>query len=174
MHATKIRRNVQCALLTKLVHATRANFQLADENVCTATVAWTKFVSQMHQTQTQNQSIAITFTTNASSSTRANWVWCKRVWRKSPLQRKNSVAKITAVAFSAMKIIAIGRNHRNRRHAIQSMSCMRWQCLPLLFSALCCLNEFLFWVPKCTRWAKRKIYIFFFFLIWTNILTRWA
>lgn len=132
------RNNVHGAVSSKLEHAIRSNFQRVADNVCTAIAALTKIVPPMRPAPAQNQSIAITFMIRALSLIEAhNMDWCRRVWTKSATTTMNSASKITAVAFCAMKIIAIGRNQRNRRHAVDSMSCMRPQCLPLPLSVLC-------------------------------------
>lgn len=138
--APTISRNVRGAMWTKLEHATRPSSQLAVDNACTATAALSKPVPQMQRAPAQNPSIAITFTTCAFPSTRAPR-WCRRVREKSATKTMNSAPKITAAASCAMKITAIGRRHRSRRHAIASMSCMRRPCLLLLFSGLCCPSE---------------------------------
>lgn len=132
------RRNVHGAVSTKLVHAIRSNFHRVADNVCTATAPLTQIVPRMRPASAQNPSTAITFTIRALSSIVAeNTGWCRRVWTKSAPTTMNSVTRITAPARCAMKIIAIGRNQRNRRHAVDSMSCMRPQCLPLPLSDSC-------------------------------------
>lgn len=163
--------SVHGAVLTKLVHAIRSNFQRVADNVCTATATLTKIVPPMRPAPMQSQSIAITFMIRALSSIVANnMVWCRRVWTKSVPTTMNSACKITAVAFYAMKIIAIGRNQRNRRHAVDSMSCMRPQCSPLPLSVLCALPNGEH--SKFRRTRNEQLLLFLFLFI--NILTRCA